>query len=294
MTTRGNDYPGLYDVDLVLYHASCNDGFCAAWVYWRLVSAWRKVGYEIQMPEFVPVQYGKPAPDVTGKVVLIFDFSYPRDELVAMEAASASLLVFDHHKTAEAQLRGLEYCTFDMNKSGARLVHDWLHGSHVENWMVDYTEDRDLWRFDLPQSREITAGLGLYPRDFEVWEGLFSEVGRRGLVSRGATVMEYQEQEVARALSPGNVAWHSFRGHRVPTINQTSSTMMSQAVGSLAQIFPESAFAAGFFVLPDGQYVYSLRSRGNFDVSEVAKAMGGGGHPGAAGFKSSRLLLASA
>jgi len=33
-----------------------------------------------------------------------------------------------------------------------------------------------------------------------------------------------------------------------------------------------------------GRYQYNLRSRGDFDVSEVAKQFGGGGHAGAAGF----------
>jgi len=44
----------------------------------------------------------------------------------------------------------------------------------------------------------------------------------------------------------------------------------------------------------DGQtklWFYSLRSIDNFDVSEIAKAYGGGGHPRASGFSIKQLLM---
>jgi hypothetical protein len=43
-------------------------------------------------------------------------------------------------------------------------------------------------------------------------------------------------------------------------------------------------FAMGWYQRGDGRYAYSLRSRGDFDVSELAKKYGGGGHKNAAGF----------
>ena len=43
-------------------------------------------------------------------------------------------------------------------------------------------------------------------------------------------------------------------------------------------------------LLSDGRFQYSLRSRGDFDVSELAKKHGGGGHKGAAGFVVDELV----
>ena len=43
-------------------------------------------------------------------------------------------------------------------------------------------------------------------------------------------------------------------------------------------------FAACYWDTPEGR-VFSLRSVGNFDVSEIAKKYGGGGHKNAAGFR---------
>lgn len=40
----------------------------------------------------------------------------------------------------------------------------------------------------------------------------------------------------------------------------------------------------GFGEVESGKFQYSLRSRGDFDVSAIAKKFGGGGHKNAAGF----------
>jgi nanoRNase/pAp phosphatase (c-di-AMP/oligoRNAs hydrolase) len=44
------------------------------------------------------------------------------------------------------------------------------------------------------------------------------------------------------------------------------------------------AFAACYWDTPEGR-VFSLRSIGDFDVSEIAKQYGGGGHKNASGFR---------
>jgi nanoRNase/pAp phosphatase (c-di-AMP/oligoRNAs hydrolase) len=49
-------------------------------------------------------------------------------------------------------------------------------------------------------------------------------------------------------------------------------------------LHPEAPFVAAYFENEKGQRVWSLRSRAGFDCSEVAKRLGGGGHPQAAGF----------
>lgn len=59
----------------VFYHANCVDGLFAA-------HAVRQVH---PGATFVPVQYGNPAPDVTGAAgVLVVDFCWPLDETLKM------------------------------------------------------------------------------------------------------------------------------------------------------------------------------------------------------------------
>jgi len=134
---------------LCLYHANCADGFAAALAVWMKY----KDSYE-----YIPVQYGNPAPPVDGRDVLIVDFSYPRKELLQLKEAAKSLLVIDHHKTAEKELAGLDFCIFDMNKSGAVLTYQYISPDQEIPKLFLYIQDRDLWKWELPSSREVSAG----------------------------------------------------------------------------------------------------------------------------------------
>ena len=83
---------------LVLYHANCWDGFCAAWIA-------KKALGDI---EAIPVQYGQDPPiDFCGRDVYILDFSYPRGEMENIIRSSNRVVVLDHHKTAQKELDGL-------------------------------------------------------------------------------------------------------------------------------------------------------------------------------------------
>lgn len=154
---------------LVLYHASCADGFTAAW------AAWRHFG---DGADYLPVNHGQPPPDVAGRRVYILDFSYRRDVLLGMAGAAFGVVVLDHHKTALAELGGLSaeannlFCVFDMGKCGARLAWEYFHPGCEVPLLVKYVEDRDLWLWAMPHSREISAAIATYPRSFAVWDHL--------------------------------------------------------------------------------------------------------------------------
>lgn len=260
---------------LVIYHANCMDGFCAAWVFKTFA------GIEA---DYVPATYGSPPPNVTGRHVYILDFSYPREVLLKMKESAASLLVLDHHKTAEADLKDLDFCVFDMNKSGARLTWEYLiKGPMLRPWLVDYTEDRDLWCWKLSNSREINAALRSYSMQFEVWRDLW-DAGREQLTVEGAAILRAENQLVDSAVR--NAKETVIGGYSVLCVNATN--LISEIAGSLAK---DRLFGASFFIDRNGQYIYSLRSRdGGLDVSEIAKSYGGGGHRNAAGFKSKVML----
>ena len=262
---------------IVIYHASCVDGFTAAWC------AWRKYGDAAQ---YIAANYGDKPLEVLGEDVLILDFSYPRRHLEYMRQVANSIRVFDHHKTAEAELAGLPFCTFDMNRSGAGLAWDELHGGDRAP-LVDYVEDRDLWRWQLEDSRAISAWISSFKPDFAIWDFLNNSLHLKPEQARqeGSAILRALDGYVD-SLSQ-KYAVHSIGGHAVPVINTTHAT--SELIGRLAELTGVS-FAAGWFQRQDGRFVYSLRSRGDFDVSVVAKQYGGGGHRNAAGFTTEKLI----
>src|SRR5438034_364114 len=95
---------------LVIYHGECTDGFTAAWAF--------KTLRPLTTATYAPAHHGDTPPEVTGKEVYILDFAYPRAQLLRMHDQAASVLVLDHHKTAQADLEGLPFCVFDMDRSG--------------------------------------------------------------------------------------------------------------------------------------------------------------------------------
>jgi hypothetical protein len=270
---------------LVVYHASCADGHCAAWLFSKAFPD----------AEFLPVQHGDAPPDVAGKHVYVLDFSYSHDVMAGMvKDTGGEFVVLDHHATAERELAGLEgHYVFDLNKSGARLAWEFLwdnrllpasfvfaqHSSReVPPWLVRYTEDRDLWRWELLDSKKINAALRSYPLTFPTWDMLHARV-EWALVDEGGAILRAEEQTVARHVA--HAAEVVIAGHRVLCVNAT--TLASEIAGELARNRP---FGAVYFDRADGTRVYSLRSdRNGLDVSEVAKRFGGGGHVRAAGFQ---------
>lgn len=252
----------------VLYHGNCPDGFGAAY------AAWKKYGDDA---EYIPVQYGEPIrADLAGHDVLIVDFSYPRDQLEALRAHAASLLVIDHHKTAAEALDGLPYAIFDMHKSGAVLTWEHLHAQPVPPLLL-YVQDRDLWAWALADSKEVSAALWCCPRTFGEWDA----IDVSDLATEGAAILRYKRTIIEQMAA--NTRLRTLGGHVVPVVN--ASVEFSEVGERLCELHPDAPFSAYYFDRADKRQ-WGMRSRGGFDCSGVAKQYGGGGHPGAAGFTS--------
>lgn len=260
---------------VVLYHANCPDGFGAAF------AAWKHFG---DQADYRPVSYGQPVPaDLAGTSVYIVDFSYPRDALLALKEQATDLYVFDHHKSAQADLGDLPFAVFAMEKSGAGLTWEAFHGLPLPR-MIAYIQDRDLWRWALPQSREVSLWQWTHPRDFPTWDRALQQLesndGVAQAVAAGTAMQHYADilmQEQARRAT-----WRLLGTYRVPVVNTT--TLFSEVGDLLCQQHPEAPCVAYYFDRNDGKRQWGLRSRGGFDCSVLAKTFGGGGHAGAAGF----------
>ena len=272
---------------LVIFHDNCNDGFTAAWIARGVLPT---------DTEFFPANYGSDPPDVTGREVYLLDFSYKRPVMLDIASRAKLVTVLDHHKTAEKELEKLSfidghpneetnvYCKFDMTKSGARLTWQHFYGQSgmTAPWLVDYTEDRDLWLWKLPLSKEVNAALSSYPRTFEQWSkwAEFGTVPPVEMKIEGSAILRYQQQTVDSQAA--NAVEIEMDGYRVLSVNAT--VLISEIGEKLAKDRP---FSATWFARNDGVKVWSLRSRGEsgIDVSAIAKAHGGGGHKNAAGFQ---------
>lgn len=262
---------------VVIYHRGCVDGFASAW------AAWKKFGDGDT--DYIAALHGEPPPlEVIGRDVFIVDFSYPAHVIGQIVMKAKSVRVFDHHKSAEAEIGGLPFVVFDMNRSGAGITWDELNG-YPRSWVIDYVEDRDLWRFNLALSKEANAWISCVPKNFDAWNRLERE-GSLTAAERGTSVIACINQYVEDVSE--TVRWIDFEGHCVPIVN-ASFPMISELVGKLAESAP---FAIGWHQGSSGEFRYSLRSRGvdSIDVSKIAVKYGGGGHPHSAGFTLDHIL----
>jgi len=272
---------------LCIYHGNCADGFGAAWAIRqahlqnRLGSGSGR-GYFDGMPEFFGAGYQNPPPDVTDRDVIMVDFSYKRPVLLDMAARASSILILDHHTTAEQDLVNLPgncQAVFDMQRSGARIAWDYFMDGQAPPPLILHIEDRDLWRFALPLTREIQANVFSHPYDFAVWDDLMA-ADPRVLAADGRAIERKHFKDI-HELVHGMKRRINIAGHEVWAAN-LPYVFTSDAGHIMAEGEP---FAACYWDTPEGR-TYSLRSRDDgMDVSEIAKRYGGDGHRNASGFR---------
>lgn len=287
---------------LCIYHGNCADGFTSAWVVRR---ALRDVDFHAGVYQDAP-------PDVTGRIVIMADFSYKRDVLLEMARKSQAVLVLDHHKSAVEDLvedkcyiidmtrylgrldwqrflenvamDGIEggpriYTVFNQNKSGAGVAWDFFFPDEDRPALLNRIEDRDLWRFQYEDTREVQAAVFSYPYEFDIWDMLF-KADLTTLRNEGRAIERKHHKDIAELCSVVTRRMN-IGGHNIPVAN-LPYVFASDAGHRLAQGEP---FAACYWDTPDGR-VFSLRSTDEgLDVSTIAKQYGGGGHRNASGFR---------
>lgn len=268
---------------LVIYHSPCMDGFTAAWACWLAHPEW----------EFHPGVHGEAPPDATGRVVYLLDFSYKRPVMEKLISQATTVLVLDHHVTAKDDLlplleEGYIEGKFDMDKSGARLAWEYFHPGTEVPYFVRIVEDRDLWRFNLSDTRAFCNYVFSFPYDFKEYTG-FQYVCENTNILReacrqGEAIERKQQKDIAE-LTSKLIHTLTVGGVEVPAAN-----LPYQYASDAGHIMSKDAPFAAIYFFDGKHYKFSLRSSDTgADVSEVAKRYGGGGHKHAAGFQVSNL-----
>jgi oligoribonuclease NrnB/cAMP/cGMP phosphodiesterase (DHH superfamily) len=282
------------NVDLIIYHNNCTDGFCAAYVAHQ---RWPKA-------ELLAQDYGVEPPydKVKDKDVIVVDFSWNKREHNEQLARLAhSFRILDHHKQAQETLAGLPFATFDMNRSGAGLAWDEFFGKEEKisgiivpglqrPWFVDYVEDYDLWKFQLLNSRAINAYLAAVPKDIRLWDEMVSRTSPEQAAVSGEGSRRQIESYVRqgkREARPGRLFFVDEEGfvHEYWAMVINALGINSSELGGELADFQGIDVAIVWFERWDGKIQFMLRAHHGADAGKLAKAKGGGGHKAAAGFE---------
>lgn len=223
--------------------------------------------------------------------IIFVDFCPKSNVVLELVKRGHNVVVLDHHVSAMSEVNHLREMEgvelhFDMEKSGSRLSWEYFHGNVPS--LVAYVEDRDLWRWELPNTKEVIAWLSVsgqmnYPHTYLDAIGEFHADPKQAVAI--GTYLVHSMNEQVKAM-----------GDRFRYVN-----IEGYGRGALvnAPVYPSEVceyiydrnnvpFVMAYGIGKDGRVTISLRSKGGYegsvDVSRMAETMfSGGGHKNAAG-----------
>lgn len=311
--------------NLVIYHDHCTDGFGAAF------AAEIHLSVSSDRLDYLPADYGrfKTFNDLANATkipldeydtIYVLDFSFDKEITEKLISGPAHFVWLDHHKSAFEMWAGDErekyasredrnyFILLDNNKSGARLAWEYFSCSYVVPDFIEMIDDRDRWQFKNLNSKAFHAALQTTkPWSFEGW-AMFAGDSRvlNRMIERGEAILTAQNQlveslsrysrrceithtgknpETGEVLEGALLSWNS------PGLAVNSSVHMSEVGHVLAT--NSGSYGMLWYLGKGTKAKVSLRSNGTYDVSEIAKCFGGGGHRNAAGFEVEMKTLLS-
>lgn len=270
------------DIDIVIYHGGCTDGFGSAFSAWKYLKD-KEVKY-------VPAIHGDKPPIVKGKNVLICDFSYDEKTTLSMINDAKGLLILDHHKTAKATLEKIpsENKVFDMYHSGAYLTWTYFFPNQPIPKLILYIEDRDLWNKQLPLTDEFSAWFQNVDMKFEEFDKALDEEYMDLMTKTvGKAINDQNVRQIMKASKSACCKFMEIGGKLYNVMHLNTTTLKSE-IGNQIMISNPSCDFALVYSYDDisGDTWFSLRSTNhNVDVSAIAKQFGGGGHRNASGVR---------
>ena len=259
----------------VLYHADCMDGYGAAW---------KSFG---DSAHYKAVRYHEPIPKLPDNIELyILDFCYSMDDLVSTAQRVRKIVVLDHHISAQKDYETyINHSTtpsnleinFVQEHSGCIIAWNYFQGNKEAPKLLQYIEDHDLWWHKLPKTEAISKALYLrLPVNFSAFE----KIKLSTLEREGAILLKQHRLNIRRLVNTRHkVKLNGIEGLAVNAPGMFSSDL-GHALAKLSDTY-------GLIYSWHGKrkrYECGLRSIGEFDVSELAKVYGGGGHQNASGF----------
>jgi nanoRNase/pAp phosphatase (c-di-AMP/oligoRNAs hydrolase) len=168
-----------------------------------------------------------------------------------------------------------------MNRSGAGLVLQHINPDYPYKAAVLAVEDRDLWRFSLPDTKAICAYLSMHIHDLPALASALDSTSLDAMIDMGNVIVQYRNS-LCRAITARR-AFQYWEGAWVAVV-ECPPELVSEVGEALYSISGIEAVAL-WSSAANNQYRVSLRSpKTGADVNAIAQRFNGGGHAHAAGF----------
>lgn len=294
---------------VVFYHSHCFDGTMAAAAALEAIREGRldcdpkegliPIGYNQSTCEGFFVEEGpfSKAYDLGAKQYIFVDFC-PKPEVVTdLLDQDLFVVILDHHKTARddvSKLKGISTyldLNFDMTKSGARMAWEYFrqygprHGSIPE--LALHVEDRDLWTWAMPSTREVIAWLSAVCDTNNPAEYLDAVNGFRNNPDRAKDIGEYLCTEMDTQIKKMASSYRRLEIQGYGSGIVVNASCYQSEVCQYLYDRHEVPFVIAYHSTRGGEVALSMRSKQgashSVDVSQLAKMFEGGGHVNAAG-----------
>lgn len=281
--------PTRDEIDFIIYHRSCPDGWGAFMVCYRYLRSLKNDAH-IRLKSYAMSHKDKKIPDVKGANLLIVDFSMKRDVYCKLYNEAKKIIFLDHHKGSDI-LMDLPNVFIDKTISGVILSWKFFHGDDEPPKPYLYIQDRDLWVWKMEKSRQVS--ISVYLRlsiketddNIKAWDNYIDDpLVLERFQHDGEYFLEFQQLVVKQAADYAKV--YDFFGYKTAFCEATN--FHSEIGERLLQT--GKCQVAMIWTLEEYNRVYSIKLRSlergdeSIDVDILAKKFGGGGHVNAAAF----------
>lgn len=225
--------------------------------------------------------------------IIFTDISISRDTAESLEATRAygkELLLLDHHESAKTNLEDLNYpwIHINMEYSGALLAFLWYKDQLIENldivsynnygYLAQLVSDYDLWHHQYPESKKL--------------QFLWSKIGTEQFVARflqnsSMVLSDEEESFIKESMDALEESYQIAISNMDPEEDSYGNKwLLIKNIGVMYSLVADRILKEN----PDVAYCCIMSRKGSlsfrsqyYDVEQIAKALGGGGHRLAAG-----------
>lgn len=280
----------------IIYHNKDLDGFCSAMIVFKYLLG---IGVNQSQINLIGYDYAdEKSPKIPAGDVYIVDLCLPDNDMILLRSAVDEVVWIDHHKTSIDNSIG-KWDWFEGSRkigdSAALLSWRFFFGDAPVPPLVEVIDRFDVWKRGEDWEEILMWQYGLRKHTYDPGDNIddwMTLLDMKNLpldiYNDGRTILEYiKEQNAKTAKRSFDLQFH---GLTFLAVNQ--GDVNSNVADTVALPYHDGILTFKY----DGavrKWVVSLYGNEDadrdFDLSKIAKAMGGGGHAKACGFTVSSI-----
>lgn len=278
----------------VFYHNDM-DGHCAAAVVAKYFNNYDRKDY-------IESDY-MTKPDISlvddRDIVYFVDYSFTDKTIdvlyTLLKEKKCRVVWIDHHKSSLNCLE--QHSDLEQFVNFKYFLDDKMCGAYL-TWLYHYmcevpdaiklVDDYDRWQFNLPDTKRFKLGVDANNNDFDsvMWTKL----------------LNYDDTELNRVINAGTPVFDYIENNNTYYLNSFGFETEITGIKCIAVNYKTNSWIFGdnyykyplccVFAFNGKKWSYSIYSNcDDIDCSKIAESFGGGGHKGAAGFSTDKLIF---